>query len=574
VIDLQAQLTGRDYRFVRPRLFGVVCLSSLAFVGIFWGSLAHAQVGAPPANINPGAIQQGIEQQRQQFEQQPVPKLKGPAVIGPGREKPPAASGGPKFHLKKVKFDRSKFLSREELNAIAAKYVGKDVDIGGLQQLVADVNALYAEKGIVTGIATLPEQDANTGVIHIKLTEGRLQKIDVTGNVQTSADYILHRVQEPVGEVLDVPKLNRDVTWFNRTNDVQVKALLQPGSSFGLTDLNFAVVEPPRDTLQLFYDNQGLQTTGEVEEGIFYKRHSLLGMDDRFTFYGVVANGNLNGNAAYNIPINDWGGRLGVSYTQGQIRIVDGPFLPLDVTGTSRVAATNFSQPLFATVNWLVLANIAVNYGTTLSDFSAVAVTNDYYYRGVAGAAVTYSNDTFSATVSPAFNQIAWHDNILGGDRSFQTFTGSASIQVRLPEKLSIAILGSAQGTGERLLPGDQVFLIGGPTTVRGYPTQAVAGDSGYYYNFELHRDWTDQVKSLESHEKALDTYIFLDQGAVFSASPAEIDLLSVGAGASWTPWAPLTFEGSFGIPLLAAVPVQPHYQIYGRVIFKPLLLL
>ena len=33
-------------------------------------------------------------------------------------------------------------------------------------------------------------------------------------------------VGEPVGEVLDVPKLNQDVTWFNRTNDVQLQALL------------------------------------------------------------------------------------------------------------------------------------------------------------------------------------------------------------------------------------------------------------------------------------------------------------------------------------------------------------
>jgi hemolysin activation/secretion protein len=30
-------------------------------------------------------------------------------------------------------------------------------------------------------------------------------------------------------------------------------------------------------------------------------------------------------------------------------------------------------------------------------------------------------------------------------------------------------------------LPGDQLFQLGGPTTVRGYPTDAVAGPDGYY---------------------------------------------------------------------------------------------
>jgi len=214
-------------------------------------------------------------------------------------------------------FDSSKFLSADDLKSIAAKYVGKDVDISTLQQLIADVNALHAEKVIITGIATLPEQDAANGVVHIKLTEGRLEKMGVQGNVQTSADYILKRVGEPAGEVLDVPKVNRYVVWFNRTNDVQIKALLQPWTSFGLTDLNYAVTEPPRNTLQFFYDNQGISTTGEDEGGVFYKLHGLLGMDDRLTFYGVGSEGNLNGNVAYNIPFDDWGGRIGVSYTQG-----------------------------------------------------------------------------------------------------------------------------------------------------------------------------------------------------------------------------------------------------------------
>ncbi|WP_339445056.1 DDE-type integrase/transposase/recombinase, partial [Pseudomonas hunanensis] len=93
----------------------------------------------------------------------------------------------------------------------------------------------------------------------------------------------LWRAVDDEGEVLDVPQLNRDVIWFNRTNDVQIKALLQPGTSFGLTDLQFAVIEPPVDTLQLFTDNQGADNTGRWQGGAFYKRHGLFGVDDRLT---------------------------------------------------------------------------------------------------------------------------------------------------------------------------------------------------------------------------------------------------------------------------------------------------
>ena len=239
-------------------------------VGLVVLPIASARAQGVP-QINPGVIQNDINRQQQQFEQQSQPpKLQGPAVVGGEREKTtPLKPGGPKFKLRRIEFDPSKFLTPEELGRIAGKYVGKQIDIAGLQQIVADINAIYAERGIVTGIATLPEQDAAGGVVHIKLTEGRLQNTTIEGNKQTSAGYILPRVGQPAGEVLDVPKLNRDVTWFNRTNDVQVKALLQPGSNFGLTDLNFAVIDPPRDTLQLFADNQGIQTTGRLEEASF-----------------------------------------------------------------------------------------------------------------------------------------------------------------------------------------------------------------------------------------------------------------------------------------------------------------
>ena len=539
-------------------------------IGLGFASLlctpVHAQV-AP--QINPGVIQNDIERQQRQFEQQSqTPKLRGPAVIGGEREKTPLLKpGGPKFKLKKVEFDSSKFLSPEELEAIARKYVGQQVDISGIQQLVADVNAVYAEKGIVTGIATLPEQDAAGGVVHIKLTEGVLQNTKVEGNKQTSTFYILRRVGEPAGEVLNVPKLNRDVTWFNRTNDVQIKALLQPGTSFGLTDLQFAVIEPPTDTLQLFVDNQGVQTTGRFEGGVYYKRHGLFGMDDRLTYYGVISEGNINGNVAYNVPINEFGGRVGVSWTQGQIKIVRGPFVALDVTGKSNQYAVNFSQPLWVSQSWLLLINAAETVGNTLSDFAAIDVTNDHYSKSTGGFVLTNSGENYSITVAPAANAIEWHDRILGDRVSFNTYTGSATATARLPANFSANALSNWQYSPRHLLPGDQIFSIGGPTTIRGYPTNAVAGDSGYFANAELHYDWSALVRGL-------DTYIFTDYGAVYSTTPKVVELQSVGFGMSYTPTPPMTFEASYGTPVRFALATQQHFAAYGRFIFRPLLLL
>ncbi|WP_234681119.1 ShlB/FhaC/HecB family hemolysin secretion/activation protein [Bradyrhizobium monzae] len=536
-------------------------------VGLAASSIVAARAQVP--SINPGAIQNDIDRQRRQFEQQSEPpKLSGPAVIGGAREKSPLLKpGGPKFRLRKLEFDGSKFITPAELDEIAKKYIGRNVDIAALLQIVADINAIYTERGIVTGIATLPDQDPKDGVVRIKLTEGRLQKTTIEGNKQTRTDYILQRVKEPEGEVLDVPKLNRDVTWFNRTNDVQIKALLQPGASFGLTDLQFAVIEPPVDTWQLFVDNQGAENTGRWEGGTFYKRHGLFGVDDRLTFYGVRSDGNLNGNVAYSIPVNPWGGRAGVSYTEGKIKIVDGPFVALDVTGRSSQAAVNFSQPVWVTQNWLVLLNAAETEGKTVSRFSTVAVTDDHYGKATAGVSVTNSGNTYSITVAPAVNYIEWQDHVLGNNRTFNTYTGTLIANSAAgPANFSANVLASWQYTHEKLLPGDQIFTIGGPTTVRGYPTNAASGDSGYYFNAELHYNWSQWLKGF-------DTYIFTDWGAVYSTFPGVTEMTSVGVGFSWTYAQFMTFEANYATPLKNAVSTQHHYEAYGRVIFRPLLM-
>ncbi|WP_020508596.1 ShlB/FhaC/HecB family hemolysin secretion/activation protein [Bradyrhizobium sp. WSM2793] len=533
------------------------------------GLAACCIASARAQSINPGVIQNDVDRQRRQLEQQSAPpKLTGPAVIGGEREKSQLLKpGGPKFRLRKVTFDESKFITPAELDEIAKKYVGKDVDIASLLQLVADINAVYAARGIVTGIATLPEQDAKGGVVRVKLTEGRLQKTTVEGNKQTRTDYILDRVKEPEGEVLDVPKLNRDVIWFNRTNDVQIKALLQPGTSFGLTDLQFAVIEPRVDTLQLFTDNQGSENTGRWEGGAFYKRHGLFGVDDRLTFYGVRSDGNLNGNVAYSIPVNPWGGRAGVSYTEGKIKIVQGPFVALDVTGRSSQAAVNFSQPVWVTQDWLVLLNAALTEGKTVSRFATVAVTDDHYDKTTAGISVTKSGNTYSITVSPAVNYIAWHDYVLGNNRAFNTYTGSLiATSAAGPQNFSANVLASWQYTQEKLLPGDQIFSIGGPTTVRGYPSNAASGDSGYYLNAELHYNWSQWLRGF-------DTYVFTDWGAVYSTFPGVTEMASVGVGFSWTYASFMTFEANYATPLKMAVSTQNHYEAYGRVIFRPLLM-
>lgn len=97
-----------------------------------------------------------------------------------------------------------------------------------------------------------------------------------------------------------------------------------------------------------------------------------------------------------------------------------------------------------------------------------------------------------------------------------------------------------------------------------GYPSNASGGDSGYYTNLELHKNWNSQVVGL-------DTYLFTDFGQIYSTFPVNREAWSAGFGLSWTPASWVTTELSMGFPLKTLVANQSEFAIYYRISFRPL---
>lgn len=526
--------------------------------------MARAQAVAPASapQINPGLITNQNEQNRQQLEQRnALPQV--PAVLAPPSS--PAnivVPGGPTFVLRAVALDKSRFLSQDELDAITAKYVGARIDISGVQRMVKEINDLYAQKGIVTAAAYLPPQKLKDGVVQVKIVEGRLGKIRVTGANVLSNDFVLSHVDQKAGDVVDVPRMTQDLAFFNKTGMARIQALMQPGAQFGLTDVELAVTEPPKNLIQVFVDNQGVPTVGQLEGGALLQRYAPLGLDDKFTLYAVKSQGNVSGNVAYNIPFDPWGGRIGVSFTRGENSIISGPYKTLAVTGNSEVASVNASQPLFASGEWMFLVNASAGEDISISDQSDIRITDDHTTSATGGVSLGYTGAVFSGTVSPTFTTAYSHSDVSGRYTDFQTQGGTFNSTVRLPYGFAASLGGAWQIASKDLIPGDQLFQIGGPTTVRGYPADAVAGPSGYYDNLELHRGFSIA-------DTSFDAYVFYDHGAVYNHAPAVQDLNSLGLGLSWTPNKYLVAEVSAGFPLNEAVDPQSPYEIYFRLTAK-----
>jgi hemolysin activation/secretion protein len=531
--------------------------------GVLFLACAFAAFAVPASGQTPGQTNSETQRRQEQLEQaQPSPET-GPQqdlVIGPEYSNPdmPPPGAGPQFALMAVQIDSSQFLGRAEIDPILQQYVGKEVNFADLSAIVGRLNALYAAKGQITARAILPPQRIEGGVVHIALVEGKIGAVMLEGATTTDETYIRNTLSLTPGAIVDANELSRSILFFNRTNLAQLRAVLKPGANFGQTDLTLAVQDAPVNDFQIFLDNEGAESTGREEAGIFYHHNGLLGRDDRLTVFGLLSRGGLTGSLSYNVPVDYAGDRLAVSYQRDHISIVQGPNSALDISGSGQTATIGITHPFVADQRWIVTGGVSGSGGTSKTHVPGSLISDSTTYRGILNLSLTYVDDPVIASFAPSFTYARNHDSVLSRDRDLSILTATANVLAQLGGGRNLQLNAAGQYSGDKLLPPDLLFQIGGPSSVRGYAIGAVAGDSGFYADVELHQNLGEKFLNL-------DIFAFADNGTVFSTQPASRTLSSAGAGFIVKP-GPVTVAVSAGFPLRTVLPGQKDPAIYARV--------
>jgi len=485
----------------------------------------------------------------------------GPVVISPARVRAgQAAPGGPTVLLSKVEFVTvSAFLSEQDLAPILGRYIGTRVDFSKIQQLVQDINDLYTKKGIVTASAILPPQTLTRGVLKVRLVEGKLATVSVSGARQVPEDFVLKRVTLTTGDnVVDVPQAARDITHFNKVYDAKLRMSLRPGQAYGTTDVALALTEPRKNQLSFFLDNQGVESTGKTEVGIYFHRYGLWATDDNLLAYGTRSEGSVSGTLTYDAPITPIGTRLSLSYSQSYINVVSGPTKPLDISGRSHSLNATLKQALLVKPHWALFGTGNLSYGVSKSWAAAVPLVDSYTSRASLGLLASYTGTKGSFAIQPQVVFADVTDKLEPSNRVFKLFTGSFNGVYQFANGLMLSSNGAWQYTYTKLVQGDMLFQVGGPATVRGYPTDAASGDSGFFGQFEAHKSF-DKVKP------GLDAFGFFDAGGVYSTFPASQIFLSAGVGVAYPVSDKVKLEIEIGIPLRQVVPHQSSATVYAR---------
>ncbi len=453
------------------------------------------------------------------------------------------------IYVDSIEVAPSEILTREEIEPVISKYVGKNLFITDIQTMIDEINVLYAQKGFVTAKAYLPEQQVENGAIYIDLIESRIGKVTIEGNKWTKSNYILDRIPDKEHQLFDIVKLEKDVLDFNRYNEgVKLSANLKAGEKTGTTDIELSAEESFPFHIIGVMDNAGRYQTGKLRGGPMLIADSLFGYRDRMSLGSYFSGGAISPFFDYNIPVNKHDGRVGFSYASTFAKVKWGQYSPFGLNTRSYVYSLYYSQPLKRSQGFELKGYGSLNYkrvytgmdflrpilGTSQLSLDEVTSADiGFNIRKDTARGIWYFNQNASMAF-PIFDSRSSYFKYSGGLYRIHDFSHGIYGQLRANYQII---------PNNKDIPYIDQFQAGGLLTARGYSEGIMIGKNGYFISGDLifpllPRQITSPRTGMKIPflGKYIQGVVFADQAAVFPSTRYDIHdgsyfLASIGMG-------------------------------------------
>lgn len=472
-------------------------------------------------------------------------------------------------------------LSNRDIEMTLYPLLGDHKTLADVEVARAALEKTYHDHGFGTVFVDIPEQDVSDQIVRLKVTEGRLHEVHISGARYFSERKILAAVPAATaGTVPNVPVLQQQLTAVNVTTaDRSVVPILKAGPVPGTVDLSLKVddhlplhgsvelnnqytpnTEPLRATVSLSYanlfnrfDNVSIQyqvspqNTNQVSVLAANYAWGALPSGLRPSIYFIDSNSN--------VPAVSTLGVLGKGQVYGSrfaFPLTDAPGVPQSLTlgvdyknflESISLASNSTSQPAGQTANTpITYVNLSVAYaGGWSSETLQGAFTGaaNFGPRESPNNPATFANKGYKAVPNYFYVKV------------------DGSLYMHLPEGFQLILRANGQYAVEPLITNED-FSITGANEVRGYLEAESLSDIGTVGSV--------QVQSPVWQRKTLplgDVFVFYDTGHAhvldpLPGEPASLTLHSWGAGLNLLPGKPFTGSLTWAYPL-ANGPVTPR---------------
>lgn len=483
--------------------------------------LALASQLSYASELDAGTLQQQINEQRQRNELiekqlKKIIQVDDPIIVDSQHGSAPTADSGTRFILTSVRFSTSKILSEADLTELAKPLLGKEIGFQDLMTLTESINAAYRERGIFTAQAILPPQKVSNGVVTIKLVEGTVGEVHISGNANTKTTWIEQRLPKTQGDLVNIDDLQNALHRFNRVNDLQARVELTQGASFGTTDLNYRISEPQQHNWQATVDNHASKTVGPIRVGLQYYNASVLGIRDTFTASIGKTEGNQSAVLQYSVPVNKMGGRLSYTGIADATKFTSRAIAGQEITGHSGNHLFAWEQPWYADQAWKISTTMSVEFRESHSFLDKIEFVDkrvQSFPLNLSASHLDPKGSWYGALGFVRFNVREEHGNL---DEWQSNWTANLARYHVINDEWALLVNTALQYSDEKFLDNTEQFNIGSVGSIRGYDLGVHSGAAGYMANFELQQ----RFKGLQSDSTQMTTILFLDTGGAFNHSP------------------------------------------------------
>lgn len=449
---------------------------------------------------------------------------------------PGAGAAGASVDVRRFELAGATLLDRAALDARLSEFLGL-ATLERLRAAAQAVQAMYREAGYGGVAAFVPEQDLRDGVVMIRVVEGRLAKVEMTGQQQFSTANVrasLPSLRE--GGTPNVRRIDAEIQIANENPAKQVQVLLQPGARPGEVDAALTVAELPVSRFSARLDNTGGGQVGQWRAALGWQHANVLGLDHVFAAELLTAPQDTSAVASvsgsYRAPI--YGQALAVdlygawsNVDAGKVGTAAGD---LQFSGKGTILGGRLSAylPRYGNIDQRLMAGVELRENKNSCQVDGLGSQA----CGSAGASVSAQplSITYTAQASAQWRwgvSAGLHTNLaLGGNhgaaedfeaaragskRRYALLRGSGHVAAPLSDTWAATLRANAQWTDQALVSGE-MFGAGGAQSVRGYEEREVSGDSGFTLSLELQggnllpEDW---------RSASLQPVVFIDVGSV-----------------------------------------------------------
>jgi hemolysin activation/secretion protein len=440
-----------------------------------------------------------------------------------------------KIFVKKFTVQGAAIISEEIINAIIKPHQNKELTLSEISAVGEAITNEYRKKGYIIAYAYIPAQDIKDGIVGIKVIEGKIGDILVSGNKHYSTGFIQKHLEKTRKDPsLKEQVLERQLLILNDNPQLNVKTSLKAGKEPATADIAASAKDEFPVSGSITYDNFGSSTISKHRAGINLNIGNLATSGDYLMFRGLTGLDRIDidklsyGRLEYLIPLDYNGTKLGLYYANS-IYEAGEQYTILNIHGKAHVAGVYAIHPLIRQRDKTLNIRAGFEY-KDVYDYMLDNLRSKDNIR-VFNASINY--DFFDALQGRniiGFNYYQGIRDFLGGngrndsdssrlnaDGQFSKYTLDLVRVQRISDYSHIILRGSWQISGDALFSAEQ-FYIGGIGTVRGFKPSLYGGDSGYLLGAELH------ISPLFPEKKILDRKIgdaiklvlFADHGGVY----------------------------------------------------------